>query len=62
MTTTSESMIARNFRAAGEGRYAADAAIERALVDLAAAPDWNAVLAGGRPSTFVDGPPSGRGR
>jgi len=59
LTTTSESMIARNFRVAGEGRYAAEAGIERALVDLAAAPDWNAALAGGLRSTFVDGAPFG---
>lgn len=59
MTTTSESMIARNFRAAGEGRYAAESAIERALADLGAAPDWSAVLAGDARSTFVDGAPWG---
>ncbi len=59
LTTTSETMIARNFRAAGEGLYAADAGIERALADLAGASDWNALLAGGVRSTFVDGAPVG---
>ena len=59
LTTSSEAVIAANFRDAAEGMYAADAALERALDDLSAARDWNAVLAGAVQSTFVDGPPSG---
>ena len=59
LTTSSETIIAANFRDAAEARYAADAALERSLDDLAAAPDWNAVLNGTVQSTFVDGAPRG---
>lgn len=59
LTTTAEIRIAANFRNAQQALYAADAAAERAIDDLATAPDWNALLAGGMLSSFVDGPPSG---
>jgi hypothetical protein len=59
LTTSSETMIAANFRASTEAFYAADAAVERAMVELNAIADWNAVLTGSRRSAFVDGPPSG---
>jgi hypothetical protein len=59
LTTSSETMIAANFRASTEAFYAADAAIERAMVELNGIADWNAVLTGSRRSAFVDGPPSG---
>jgi hypothetical protein len=39
--------------------YAADAGIELAARDLAEAPDWNAVLAGTRQSSFTDGAAGG---
>jgi hypothetical protein len=55
MTTMTETRISNNFRNSSEGLYAADAALERALSDLAAVADWNAALAGA-PSAFVDGP------
>jgi hypothetical protein len=42
-----DTTIAANARNGQEALYAADAAIERALVDLAAMPNWNAVLAPG---------------
>lgn len=59
LITSSETMIAANFRAGHEVFYAADAAFERALSDLRPVPDWTAVLAGGSQSSFVDGQPSG---
>ena len=39
--------------------YAADGALEIAAHELLAVADWNALLAGGALSAFVDGPPSG---
>src|SRR5437016_10326833 len=59
LLTSSETVIAANFRAGHEGLYAADAAFERALVDLRTVPDWTRVLSGGERSSFADGAPSG---
>jgi hypothetical protein len=59
LTTTSETMIAGNFRNGQEGMYAADAALERAMDDLLAVPDWNQLLDGTARSAFVDGAPGG---
>ena len=59
LTTSSEALIAANFRNAREGAYAADAAVERAMDDLGSIADWNAILDGSIQSAFVDGPPSG---
>src|SRR5438128_861129 len=59
LVASSEAMIAANFRESHEARYAAGAAAERAIADLAAAADWNQLLDGTLRSTFVDGPPSG---
>src|SRR2546427_6652494 len=59
LTTSSEALIAANFRNAQEGVYAADAALERAMVDLASVPGWNSILDGSTQSTFIDGSPSG---
>jgi hypothetical protein len=59
LTTSSDALIAANFRSAQEGVYAADAALERALVDLGALTDWNAILDGSASSAFVDGVASG---
>ena len=59
LMTTTEAKIARNYRNHSESLYAADAALERAVDDLGAIPDWNALLAGTSTSTFVDGTPSG---
>ena len=59
LTTSSNSLIAANFRNAQEGVYAADAALERAMDDLAALADWNAVLDGSTSSAFADGAPGG---
>ena len=41
-----EAALAHNHRAAGEVRYAADAALERALTELAAIGSWTSVLNG----------------
>jgi len=60
LTTSSEALIAANFRAAQQALYAADGAAEWALADLSAAvADWDAIAAGARRSAFVDGPPVG---
>ncbi len=50
-----QTKAAFNFRAAGEALFAADAGIDQALVELAAAADWSAVLNGSAGSTFDDG-------
>ena len=60
LLSTAETLIAANHRAAAEAFYAADAALERTLVDLNVVLDWNPVLAGAQTSTFVDGPPGVR--
>jgi hypothetical protein len=59
LTTTSQPLIAANFRAGHEALHAADAAAERAIGDLALVADWNQVLNGTLQSTFVDGLPTG---
>ena len=59
LTTATDSKIARNFHAASEATYAADAILERTLDDILAAHDWNALLSGAVRSTFVDGTPDG---
>lgn len=59
LATTSESLIAANFRGAVEGLHAADAALERAIDDLPAVADWNLLLGGFAQSAFVDGPTGG---
>jgi Tfp pilus assembly protein PilX len=56
MTTTTESMIATNYRDGGEALYAADAGIERVMQDLLTVPDWNRLLAQDNARTsFTDG-------
>ena len=47
LTTTTETMIAGNFRNGQEALYAADAGLERSMQDLLTVPDWNTILAGG---------------
>jgi Tfp pilus assembly protein PilX len=59
LTTSSETIIAANFRSGAEALYAADAALERAVNDLVAEPDWSALLAGTVQSSFIDGASSG---
>src|SRR4030095_1010265 len=62
MTTSSETMIANNYRNSSEALYAADAIVERAMDDLLTVSDWNGLLSGSVQSAFVDGPPSGTRR
>ncbi len=59
LTTTIETTIAGNYRRVAQERAAAEAVLARALVDLAAAPDWTPALDGAALASFVDGPPSG---
>lgn len=59
LSTSTETLIAANFRIAHEGRYAAAAVLERAMADLSTIPDWSRVLDGSATSGFTDGPPSG---
>ena len=59
LTTTTETAIAANQRMGQEVMNAADSAIERAMQDLLAIPDWNRVLSGAAQSSFVDGGPGG---
>ena len=59
LTTSSEAIVAGNFRNAREGLYTADAAADVAMIQLGALPDWNAILQGAGQSAFVDGPPAG---
>ncbi|HSK10445.1 MAG TPA: pilus assembly PilX N-terminal domain-containing protein [Vicinamibacterales bacterium] len=59
MTAIGDSLSAGNVRAGREVFYAADAGLERALLDLQRVPDWDLVLSGAVTSGFADGPPSG---
>jgi hypothetical protein len=59
LTTSSETMIAGNFRDGGEALYAADAVLERSIDDLLTVSDWNPLLDGSVQSAFIDGPPGG---
>ena len=59
LTTSSETIIAGNYRNSGEAMYAADAVLERAIDDLLTVPDWNPLLSGSVQSAFIDGAPSG---
>jgi len=59
LTTSSEAIIAGNFRNSTEGLYAAEAVLERSLDDLQTLPGWNPVLDGSMQSAFVDGAPGG---
>ena len=60
LTTSSETMIAGNFRNSSEALYAADAILERAMDDILTVPDWNKMIDPATPggmtqSAFVDG-------
>ena len=59
LTTSSETMIASNFRNSQEALYAADPVVERAMDDILTVADWNKLLDGTTQSAFVDGAPSG---
>lgn len=55
LATTTDALIARNFRDGATAMYAAEAIALRTIDDLAAAPDWSAVLDGSARSPFFDG-------
>jgi hypothetical protein len=55
--TVTETAVATSYREGIETFYAAEAAVEFAIQDLAAAPDWEGIVAGEEVSSFVDGPP-----
>jgi hypothetical protein len=59
LTTSVETVIAANYRHSIEGLYAADAALERALPDVAVVPDWTALLTS--PDEIVSGAPASFG-
>jgi hypothetical protein len=59
LTSSSEAIMAGHFREQRSAFYAAEAIVERALVDAAAVPDWNTLIDGSTRSSFVDGPPAG---
>jgi hypothetical protein len=59
LATITETSVAVHFRDAADARYAAEAAVELALQEIAGVDDWSDLLAGGR-SAFVDGPPGVR--
>src|SRR6185503_14406730 len=62
LSSSTEILIAGTFRDQRSALYAADAIAARVADELAALPDWDAVLNGLVVSAFVDGPPSGTRR
>ena len=59
LISVTETGISAHHSRATETLHAADAALERALVDLLALADWNAALSGLATSTLTDGASSG---
>jgi hypothetical protein len=59
MICITETKISAHYRLSVEALYGADAAIERAIVDLRALPNWDNALSGVVTSSFTDGPPAG---
>jgi hypothetical protein len=59
LSSASEIMMAANFAGQRAALYAADAIVERSMIDIAAQPDWSALVAGSVESSFVDGPAAG---
>jgi hypothetical protein len=57
MTTSSETLIANNYRKSSEALYAADAVLELALHELPRVAGWDPVLNGSSRSAFIDGLP-----
>jgi hypothetical protein len=58
LVVITDTAVAANHRDAAVALYAAEAAVEFALPELAAADDWSNLLEGGQ-SAFIDGPPGG---
>ena len=61
MVTSTEERVADAYLSGSETFYAADAAFELAVQELALVPDWSRVLDGSVTSTFVDDAGSNRG-
>lgn len=61
MVTTTEARVAHSYATGSESFYAADAALDLAVYELALQPDWNRVLDGSAPSSFVDPAVASRG-
>ena len=59
LTTNTEMRIAAAYRRGVEARYAADAALARAVLELSRETRWDDVLAGVKRSGFVDGAATG---
>ena len=59
LATITETGIAANYRDAAEALYAAEAAVEFAVQEIADVPDWRDVIAESGRSAFVDGPADG---
>ncbi len=57
--TIAETAIAANYRDTTETFYAAEAAVEFAMQEVAAVSDWSDVIAAPGRSAFVDGPADG---
>jgi len=60
LSATSELLIAATFTSQRAALYAADAILERALIDAEAAPDWSTLISGTSLSSFEDGQAGGR--
>ncbi len=60
LVATADTLASANQRDAVSALYAAEAGVELAAAELAAASDWDAVLAGAAVSAFSDGQPSGQ--
>ena len=60
LTTSAEALLSFGFRGSQQALYAADAAAEWAIADLAAVvPDWSTLVEEAVRSPFVDGPAAG---
>ena len=59
LNTSTEALVAANFRSSQAAFYAAEAGIERVLPDLRHLADWSQALLGLAQSSFADGPPEG---
>jgi hypothetical protein len=60
LTTSTETMIAANYSSGQEALYAAEAGIERAMLEIPGIADIDALLQGQIASTFRDGEPGPR--
>jgi hypothetical protein len=59
LMTSTETIVAGNFRTGRQAFYAAEAALELAIADLRASANWIGIVEGSELSRFVDGAPSG---